>query len=466
MEAAGTYVAVTAASGIAAAPLKGITLHSCMSINENQDVQDNIKKARWNRPELATLQVIIIDEVSMVSAETMQRVLDIFRAVRTGAVPPLPVFVLVGDFKQLPPVAGTLLLGSPVWRALDPTIILLTDCFRQVRGSVMTCWGWVVLPDTCVLRVCAWVFLQAGQPQFLALLDEAGMGDLSPSSVDLLQARVGVTFADTHDVRPTVLVPRRKDAEETNARELDRLACADVPRRTFKAKVQHLAATGNPDKPYVPVAGCSDTPPPKWSLPPVMQGAEVFVECSPDTWKEVIAMATSCLNAGVFEAAKGAQVVFTANVDPPRIVNGTRGVVTDFATYPIVTLLNGDQVLAAPYVVTRRVAAGAPSPVFRVEFVPLKLAWALTIHSAQGMSLDCAEIDLGRDVFSVGQGYVALSRLRSLEGLALRQFHPASIRADPAVVKWYADMTQDADAGHLEDAHARGDVSHGTHVCL
>ena len=414
MQAAGTYLAVTAASGLAAAPLKGVTLHSWMCINEAKEVGDNIKKARLNRPELATLQVLMIDEVSMVSAEVMQRVVDIFRAVRSGhPVPPLPVFILVGDFKQLPPVKGTLLLNSPLWNDLKLKVVVLTDNFRQ-----------------------------AGQPEFLALLDEAGMGALTPESAALLRSRVGVSFADTHDVRPTVLVPRRRDADVTNVDELQRLLTEDNPKRVFRAKVQHLAATDNADVPFVPVAGCADQPPPGWAMPDVMAGAEVFVENSPGTWVEVSALAASCLTAGVFECALGAQVVFTTNVDPPRVVNGTRGVVTGFNPYPVVTLACGAEVAAAPFVINRRVHQHAASPIFRVQFVPLKLAWALTIHSAQGMSIDYAEIDLGRDVFSVGQGYVALSRLRTLQGLSLRQFHPGSIRADPEVVKWYLDNAE------------------------
>jgi ATP-dependent exoDNAse (exonuclease V) alpha subunit len=407
MEAMGTYVAVTAASGIAAAPLKGVTLDSYMCSNEDHTVEENIRKAKMNRPELATLQVLIVDEVSMVSAEKMNRVMDIFRAVRRPETP-YPQFLLVGDFKQLPPVKGRLLLGSETWSRLDLEVILLTDGFRQTN-----------------------------QPAFLEMLDEAGMGALSDASKDLLESRVGVKFDDTQDIRPTILVPHNQTADVVNARELAQLVTDTNPKHAFVARLRHLMAGATPTDPWVAVEDCSSEPPQGWRLPDELVGADVFIQSTPDTWAEARSMMQSCMKTGVFEAAVGAQVVFTANVCPPRIVNGTRGVITAFTPYPVVALLDGDTVVADPFVINRRVKRTDPSVVFKIEYVPLKLAWALTIHSSQGMSIDFAEIDLGPNVFSDGQGYVALSRLRTLQGLSLRQFHPRSIRANQDVVKWY-----------------------------
>jgi energy-coupling factor transporter ATP-binding protein EcfA2 len=176
MEAMGTYVAVTAASGIAAAPLKGVTLDSYMCSNEDHTLEENIRRAKMNRPELATLQVLIVDEISMVSAEKMNRVMDICRAMRRPETP-YPQFLLVGDFKQLPPVKGKLLLGSDTWQRLQLEVVMLTDGFRQTN-----------------------------QPAFLEMLDEAGMGALSDRSRKLLESRVGVKFGDTQDIRPTILL--------------------------------------------------------------------------------------------------------------------------------------------------------------------------------------------------------------------------------------------------------------------
>jgi hypothetical protein len=69
--------------------------------------------------------------------------------------------------------------------------------------------------------------------------------------------------------------------------------------------------------------------------------------------------------------------------------------------------------------------------------IPLCLAWALTIHKIQGATLDMADMDLGKSVFEYGQSYVALSRIKSLDGLYLSEFHPHRIKANPLVKAFY-----------------------------
>ena len=79
-------------------------------------------------------------------------------------------------------------------------------------------------------------------------------------------------------------------------------------------------------------------------------------------------------------------------------------------------------------------------PSIVVKQYPLCLAWAMTIHKIQGSTLDCAAIDIGQTVFEYGQTYVALSRVRSLEGLYLLNFNASKIRANPKVVAFYKSV--------------------------
>lgn len=124
----------------------------------------------------------------------------------------------------------------------------------------------------------------------------------------------------------------------------------------------------------------------------------------------------------------GDQVMLVKNITDMGLCNGSRGVVVGFDTYPIVLFHNGVQMLVPPmnWEVDERGE-------IIVKQLPLRLAYAITIHKSQGMTMDCAEVDIGNGVFEYGQSYVALSRLRSLDGLYLIGFDERKIRAHPKV---------------------------------
>jgi len=86
-------------------------------------------------------------------------------------------------------------------------------------------------------------------------------------------------------------------------------------------------------------------------------------------------------------------------------------------------------------------------PRLGVEQIPLRLAWAFTIHKSQGITLDIAEMDLGSKVFECGQSYVGLSRVRNLDGLYLSSFNPKKIKTNPTVIQFYNAIPEVPEGG-------------------
>ncbi|TST47730.1 ATP-dependent DNA helicase PIF1 [Bagarius yarrelli] len=140
----------------------------------------------------------------------------------------------------------------------------------------------------------------------------------------------------------------------------------------------------------------------------------------------------------------GAQVMLTKNLDVQRgLVNGARGVVVDFLPgnqgLPRVRFLCG----AVEVMKRERWTFKAMGGLYLSrQQLPLKLAWAISIHKSQGMTLDCVEISLAR-VFESGQAYVALSRARSLEGLRVMDFDPRVVQANSDVLMFYKQLKRD-----------------------
>lgn len=144
------------------------------------------------------------------------------------------------------------------------------------------------------------------------------------------------------------------------------------------------------------------------SYPMLTTGKENYVD----------ALKRSCLAAETLILKKGAFVMFIKNSADKKYVNGTLGVVEDFEEltgYPEVRLRNGNLVVASPETWELRDGDKKRASITQV---PLRLAWAITVHKSQGMTLDAARIDL-RKAFVEGMGYVALSRVRSLDTLSL-----------------------------------------------
>ena len=147
----------------------------------------------------------------------------------------------------------------------------------------------------------------------------------------------------------------------------------------------------------------------------------------------------SCLAHEKLKLKVGAEIMCIKNNFEEGYVNGSRGKVIGFMEEngnPIIKLYNGKKISLKPELWAIEEDGKIKASVSQI---PLRLAWAITIHKSQGMSLDNAEIDLSR-TFSYGMGYVALSRVRTLEGISLVGFNNDSLKVDPKVLNFDQDL--------------------------
>ncbi len=153
----------------------------------------------------------------------------------------------------------------------------------------------------------------------------------------------------------------------------------------------------------------------------------------------------SCLSPETLRLKVGAKVMFTKNDPVGNFVNGTTGVVEKFGQFgePLIRTHSGKLITAIP--ASWQIEEDGKVKA-EVTQLPLRLAWAITVHKSQGMSLDSMEVDLSKS-FTHGMGYVALSRVRSLAGMKLLGFNEMSLHVDPEVLqmdKKFQEMSQDA----------------------
>ena len=146
------------------------------------------------------------------------------------------------------------------------------------------------------------------------------------------------------------------------------------------------------------------------------------------------ALKKGCLAPVELLVKVGALVMFIKNNPAKGYINGTLGKVKGIDTdgYPIVQTYDGKEINATP---TSWKFEENENVLAEINQVPLRLAWAITIHKSQGMSLDAAEIDLSK-TFAYGMGYVALSRVRSLEGIRLIGINPMAFMVDNDVAQF------------------------------
>jgi ATP-dependent DNA helicase PIF1 len=387
-------IGLTSTTGISALNIGGSTLHSFLGIGlgkENvEDLYDKIIRNKDKRELWLKLNILIIDEVSMLHPDLFDKLERVARKIRENKLRFGGIQLVVsGDLFQLPCVSqnSTLITHSSKFRKCIDTIVELRNIMRQNDHIFKTILNKVRigLVDRQVKKILKTRFVKPPK---------------STIKKPTLHPEKTVSQPN-HNIKPTKLFCTRRSVDDLNDKELNKLAREGLEFR------EYIMEFVNQDCPI--------------SFDYIVKN---FIKNS--TTPETL------------QVCEQTQVMLTYNISP-NLVNGSRGIITGFTpeNYPIVEFVNGSIVIIKPikFSLYHTLRNGKIKLVGYAVQVPLKIAYALTIHACQGSTLDYVSIDL-RETFEYGQAYTALSRVRTLEGLFIKKFDFDVIQAHPEALKF------------------------------
>jgi ATP-dependent exoDNAse (exonuclease V) alpha subunit len=399
-------VAVTASTGIAATHLGGQTIHSWSGIGIKDklsfyDLELLQEKAYlWKR--FKNVKVLIIDEISMLRDATLDSIETVCRTFKRSDEPfgGLQV-ILSGDFFQLPPIvreypSTSLGAGRTDYRE---QIISLDESLDDARDETKVSEPKIPFAfkskawSNSALHIC---YLEEQYRQddtnLLSILNDIRRGSMETKSLEALNSRI----LEIDDDEITKLFTHNQNVDHFNNK---RLGLINTSKKHYD-----MTSRGRANL--------------------------------------VAALKRGCLVPERLVVKEGALVMFVKNNPIQGYVNGTVGEVIGFEdSYPIVKDKKGNRFVAMPQ--TWAVKDGEKI-LAEIEQVPLRLAWAVTVHKSQGMTLDRAYIDLTKS-FVEGQGYVAFSRVKSLDGLFLKGFNPKAVEVHQEVIEFDKKLKKHSD---------------------
>ena len=433
-------VAVTASTGIAATHMNGTTIHSWSGIGIKDELSDrdltNLSRKQFLADRLKDTAVLVIDEISMLHAKQLNLVSQVLKHIRKNdkAFGGIQV-VVAGDFFQLPPIGSKgetnrekFAFMSEAWLDAKFHICYLSEQHRQVSDAAN---GGLDLDD---------------------ILNQIRRQEVTFEAIAALEA----TYDQSVDIKRTRLYTHNLNVNKINDKEL---ASLDGEMMRFEATatgdsklVETLKKTVRTQDELILKVGAK--------VMFIKNNAELGV--SNGTMGELIGFAAVKIDdkdsndalieddsnddvdedAAGEKTAKGKKSAAKKDKEKPKSKKPTT------QKMPVVRLNSGREVIAEPeeWIIEDETGDVLASYLQ----VPLCLAWAITIHKSQGMTLDAAEIDLSR-TFELGQGYVALSRLKSLSGLQLLGMNDMSLQLDPlarGADKRFLVLSEEADANY------------------
>jgi ATP-dependent DNA helicase PIF1 len=438
-------MAVTSLTGAAALVLQvpnATTLHRWTGVGlGKQSVSETLAKirfksylvARWRKA-----QVLVIDEVSMMSRKLFELVDGVARAMRGMAHLPFGGLRVVafGDFYQLAPVPDQRGGG---YGAEDSAVVDTSGsfCFESPVWAEM-------FPPSAHFQLTQMV-RQTGDPEFQSVLAEIRRGECGDAAAAYLAKRVvlppAADAAGSSGPPPIKLFPKNAMVDRENSMAYARVKGEEqVYAKTQSTALDRWMHDGSGfngrDAAAVRKASADQR---KNELLFVQSGIPCAESLPLKVGTAVILLTNLCVEQGLANGSQGTVVRFALpGSDGDEYSNLTMMVASIESMVqmlPVVRFTNGVEKMIQPHW-----WQSASMPCVGVAQIPLKHGYARSIHSCQGMTCDSALIDAGGDVFAPGQTYVAISRVRSGDGLWLSSFDRTKVRAHPKVAAFYAQI--------------------------
>lgn len=366
---------ITAPTGIAAYNINGKTLNSFLGIGLGKDTAELMySKVNYGiKKKLKKLEVLIIDEISMLNSELFDKISLYLSLIKNNTL----LFggiqlILIGDFFQLQPITGDFCFTSDLWNDCKFNIIQLTTIIRQQND-----------------------------PLFQEILLGLRYGICSENTYAILKEQKYDKFKDSV-VKPTKLFSRNENVDDINLKEFKKI------KSIHNHSIIYNTLFYDEKNQLVPLF-------------------DVFSQLNSLSIPESIELSIGC------------QVIVTFNINIENgLVNGTRGVIIDIQkNFVVIQLVNNQTCEIHP----QKIPINLDDKIKGYAvFMPLKLAYALTIHKCQGMTMDAIQIDIGKKIFTYGQAYTAISRAKDLKSVEILDISKSSFKINPTVLEFYKSI--------------------------
>ena len=380
----GIGLEVTASTGIASVNIGGSTIYSWAGIGLGnlpaQQIIENLFSARGSkaRYRIKKTKILAIDEISMISANLLELLDTVFKAVRNSNLPMGGMQVLFfGDFLQLPPVNKggeevSFCFSSSVWKELNLNNIILKQIFRQQ------------------------------DMKFIKILNNLRVGKIDDEDKEVLKSRIKGDEESGDAIKPTILTTHNHKAESINNEEMGKIK---LPKQLYQAiyegfvdKIEHLKKN-------------------------CLAQDNLLLKIN----AQVMMIKNTYQKDGIINGSLGVVRDFSVKKNYPIVefVNGNLLTIS-----PEEWLIERFDELKQEMVIEAKMMQ-----------IPLVPSWAITIHKSQGLTLDKIYCDLS-DIFTAGQAYVALSRARNIENVFIKGINFNKIYANKNVIDFYRNIDE------------------------